>query len=202
MSVQNAIELHKQFKQLVQLAYHIGYKSSAYLTNKVVIDNSDYRLSISYDTEDVSISLSINGHSPIFEVTLFRPCCDNTCESSVNIMHNDMLGRYSYSSNIYDENPLCTFATNNVRDEFIDIPLFSTEEELFQLSTVRECPTFEKLQSLSQITEVYDCIPITVSFLMRTREHDLSDYFIEELISKAWSILPVLIRKQYVTSEE
>lgn len=191
------LDVHKNINSLVMLVYHIAYCSGAKGSGKVNIQNDVYQLTIAYDPLEASLILSFNGHSDAMTVVVNRPECESDSSSFVNIMHNHTLGRHRLTSNIQDDNPECMFSGSAYELAFRNVPLNITEEELFQLSTVQNVPEIELLETLKNITNVYDFIPKGTHFMVFVSDRDeIHDtVLMNEIINSSWSLLPSLIRK-------
>lgn len=198
------VQLHEQLTPLTRLAYHIAYKAGCTGSNKITVDNDTVQLIIAYDPLECSIRLRFNGHIEAVEIVVNRPECENTSYSFVTNSHNYTLGRFKFRSNNWDDNPYCTFTSEKNGLNFHDVKLYSTEEELFQLSTVQNAPTIELLKSLQEIHEIYDFIDKEVQFAVNFIErHELhNDEIMKPICDEAWSLLPALLRKMYVAEQK
>ena len=198
------VQLHEQLTPLTRLAYHIAYKAGCTGSNKITVDNSSVLLMIAYDPLECTIRLRFNGHSEAVEIVVNRPECESTSYSFVTNSHNYAIGRYKYRSNNWDDNPDCTFTSEKSELNFNEVPLFSTEEEIFQLSTVRNTPSIELLETLQDIFKVYDFIDkgvqFSVNFVERSELHN--DEIMKPICDQAWSLLPALLRKIYVAEQK
>lgn len=198
------VQLHEQLVPLTRLAYHIAYKAGCTGSNKITVDNGTVMLMIAYDPLECSIRVRFNGHADAVEIVVNRPECENTKYSFVTHSHNYTLGRFKFRSNNWNDNPDCTYMSDNNETNFSEVQLYSTEEELFQMSTVREVPTIELLKSLQEINEVYDFIDKEVHFSVNFMErHELhNDEIMKPICDEAWALLPALLRKMYVTEQK
>lgn len=198
------VQLHEQLVPLTRLAYHIAYKAGCTGSNKITVDNGTVLLIIAYDPLECSILLRFNGHAEAVEIVVNRPECENTSYSFVNFSHNHTLGRYRFRLNNWDDNPKCTFTSEKNELNFHDVNLFSTEEELFQLNTVRSnVPPIETLESFQEIFKVYDFIDKEIQFAVNFIDrHELhNDEIMKPICDEAWSLLPALLRKMYATEQ-
>lgn len=204
MTDKTIVQLHEQLVPLTRLAYHIAYKAGCTGSNKITVDNSSVLLMIAYDPLECSIRVRFNGHADAVEIVVNRPECENTSYSFVMHSHNYTLGRFKFRSNNCNDNPDCTFTSEKNGLDFHEVPLYSTEEELFQMSTVQNAPTIELLEELQKIHEVYDFIDkevqFAVNFLERDELHD--DEIMKPICDEAWSLLPALLRKMYVAEQK
>lgn len=193
------VQLHEQLVPFTRLAYHIAYKAGCTGSNKITVENDNVQLMIAYDPLECSIRVSFNGYES-FEIVVNRPECENTSYSFVNLSHNFTLGRFRFRSNNWDDNPKCTYTSEKNENNFHDINLFSTEEELFQRSTVQSnVPSIELLESFQEIFKVYNFIDKEIQFAVKfsDRPELHNDNIMKPLADEAWSLLPALVRKIY-----
>lgn len=204
MTDKTLVQLHEQLLPLTRLAYHIAYKSGCTGSNKITVENDSVLLRIAYDPLECSIQVRFKGHIEAVEIVVNRPECENTSYSFVTNSHNYAIGRYKFRSNNWDDNPDCTFTSEKSELNFHEVPLFSTEEQLFQMSTVRNTPSIELLETLQDIFQVYDFIDKGVQFAVNFVERPelQNDELMKSLGDEAWSLLPALLRKMYVAEQK
>ncbi len=198
------VQLHEQLAPFTRLAYHIAYKAGCTGSNKIMVDNDSVQLIIAYDPLECYIRVRFNGHADAIEIVVIRPECENTNYSFVTFSHNYTLGRFKFRSNNWNDNPSCTYMSDSKVENFHEVPLYSTEEELFQMSTVSEAPPIGLLESLQEIHEVYDFIDKEIQFAVTFNDRDElhNDEIMKPICDEAWTLLPALVRKRYVAEQK
>lgn len=185
------LEYHKRMLPLIRFLYHIStcgvdpdFKQFKYM-------HSDYTISLDIDEHEFNLYIKIDGKNDAICLSIKRQKQFYN-GNYITFLHRDNQERVKLYNYRTDDFVKLTIVGQGTRCD--NIPLYSTEEELFQISTLREVPEMSELQEIKEVLDLYNFIPFGVyyhvSFLVLPEF--LDPKFMDPIEKKVWGIINTL----------
>lgn len=188
---QSIIDMHKIVCQIVKAVYHKAIKNEDYTNISYTVP--DLEIQYSWQNNRADLWMKVEGISDFISISI-SPTNTVPSLNSVLYEHIDLYNtnRIKFSMKIANDNPLLVLNLPTIK-KYSGVPLYCTEEELFQLSTVNHVPSMESIEDVRSVVELYNFVPknvnVRVSFVpeMPLTNEDLCN----TIIKNVWNLMNI-----------